>query len=273
VELDEAKARTRHTYNLAAEHFDAVPLGFWARAGERTVELAGLAPGNRVLDVCCGSGATAILAAKAVGRFGTVLGVDLADALLQLGREKAADRGLRNVEFRAADIEAMSFPVASCDAVVCQFGIFFLADMEAAVRRLWSLVAPGGLLALTTWGARVLEPAMGAFYELVAEERPDLSEFSRRPWERISTPSRLTQLYIDGGAAEPQVVSEAGIHPLARPEDFWTILMGSGSRGTVAALGVEAAERVKARLLERVRAEGIHGVETNVLYGLARKPV
>ena len=110
MEPDEAKARTRRTYNLAAQHFDDAPLAFWARAGERTVHLAGLAPGKRVLDVCCGSGATAIPAGEAVGRFGTVLAVDIADALLQLGRGKAAAGGLRNVEFRAADIEAMSFP-------------------------------------------------------------------------------------------------------------------------------------------------------------------
>jgi ubiquinone/menaquinone biosynthesis C-methylase UbiE len=267
-----AKARVRKTYNLAADHFDDPPLAFWTRAGERTIQLAGLKPGNRVLDVCCGSGATAIPAGAAVGQFGTVLGVDLADGLLQLARQKAAARGLVNIQFRAADIETMPFPASSCDAVVCQFGIFFLPYMANAVRRLWSLVAPGGALALTTWGSRVLEPGMGVFNALVVEERPDLRESLTRPWERISTPAELEQLYLEGGASKPEVVSEASVQPLADPEDFWTIVLGSGSRGTVEALGRVAADRVRTKLVARIRELDIRAVETNMLFALARKP-
>ena len=272
MELDEAKARVRRTYNLAADHFDDAALSFWARAGARTIELTGLAPGNRVLDVCCGSGATAIPAAQAVGRFGTVLGVDLADGLLELGRVKAAALGLTNIEFRAADVETMRFPEGSCDAVVCQFGIFFLTDMEAATRRLWSLVAPGGALAITSWGQRVLEPAMSIFLELVAAERPDLKERSRRPWDRISTAEQLKSLYLDAGVPEPEVVADEGIHALAAPTDFWTIMAGSGSRGTISALGEPGAARVRDKLLRRLEEEAIRGVETNVLYAVARRP-
>lgn len=270
MELEEAKARTRAAYNLAADHFDDAPLAFWARAGARTIELAGLAPGNRVLDVCCGSGATAIPAAKAVGRFGTVLGVDLADGLLDLARAKAAAAGLKNVEFRAADIEALKFPEESCDAVVCQFGIFFLPDMEAAVRRLWSFVAPGGVLSLTTWGPRVLEPAMSEFHRLVLAERPDYQ--AGRPWDRVSSPDQLRRLYLDGGAAEPEVVAEAGEQPLRRAADFWTTLMGSGTRGTIEAMGPDQAGRVRGELLRFVESNGVQAVETNVLYAVGRKP-
>jgi ubiquinone/menaquinone biosynthesis C-methylase UbiE len=272
VDIEAGKARTRATYNLAADHFDEAPLGFWARAGERTISLAGLAPGHRVLDVCCGSGATAIPAAEAVGPFGTVLGVDLAESLLQLARGKAAAAGLGNVEFRAADIETLKFPEASCDAVVCQFGIFFLEDMEAALGRLWSFVAPGGALAVTTWGPRVWEPAMGAFHRLVLAERPDLHQ-PHRPWDRISTPDQLRQLFVAAGAAEPDVVVEEAVQALATPGDFWTILAGSGTRGTIEAMGPEAAARVRGELLHVMESTGVKGIETNMLYAVARKPV
>src|SRR6478752_8431917 len=66
------------TYNAAADFFDASPLGFWDYFGRRTIELASLAGGSQVLDVCCGAGASALSAAVTVGPTGNVIGVDLA---------------------------------------------------------------------------------------------------------------------------------------------------------------------------------------------------
>ncbi|MFN2463296.1 MAG: class I SAM-dependent methyltransferase [Candidatus Dormibacteria bacterium] len=269
---DELKARTRANYNLASDHFDDPALAFWRRVGERTVERLELAPGNRVLDVCCGSGATAIPAAHAVGRFGTVLGVDLAENLLRLARDKATVAGLQNVRFRREDIETMRFPAASCDAVICQFGIFFLPDMEAAMRRLWSLVAPGGVIGITTWGPRVLEPVLGYFWEAVANERPDLVRASS-PCERISAPSQLGRLFTDAGVAEAEVVEEFSVQPLVRSTDAWSIILGTGTpRGTIAALEPEVAERVRDAVLRLVELDGIREVEINVIHGVARRP-
>jgi ubiquinone/menaquinone biosynthesis C-methylase UbiE len=77
------------TYNAAADHFDDGPLAFWDRYGRRTIERLALAVGASVLDVGCGSGASAIPAAATVGPQGRVLGVDLAERLLALARMKA----------------------------------------------------------------------------------------------------------------------------------------------------------------------------------------
>src|SRR5215831_14667516 len=81
-----AQARAAFTYKAAADFYDASPLGFWDYFGRRTIELLSLATGSRVLDVCCGSGASALPAAKTVGPTGKVVGVDLAQELLQLAR-------------------------------------------------------------------------------------------------------------------------------------------------------------------------------------------
>jgi ubiquinone/menaquinone biosynthesis C-methylase UbiE len=64
---NDAKVRAATTYNAAADFFDAPALSFWERIGARTVQRMSLKPGTRVLDACCGSGASAIPAAKAVG--------------------------------------------------------------------------------------------------------------------------------------------------------------------------------------------------------------
>ena len=104
-------------------------------------------------NVCCGTGSSAIPAAELVlvGPSGFVIGIDLADRLLALAREKTRRRGLQNIAFRAADMLGLDYPAESFDAVVCVFGIFFVPDMAAAVRQLWRLVRPGGQFAITTF--------------------------------------------------------------------------------------------------------------------------
>src|SRR5215210_3356452 len=95
---EDAKTRAATAYNAASDHYDDPANSYWERYGRRTVERLNLKPGSRVLDVCCGSGASAIPAAEAVGPSGSVLGIDLAEKLLDLARAKAKRRGLDNVE-------------------------------------------------------------------------------------------------------------------------------------------------------------------------------
>src|SRR5215469_3679295 len=96
---DPAKLKAQVAYNAASDHFDDEPLAYWARIGSRTVERLKLLAGGQVLDVGCGTGASAIPAATAVGPAGSVVGVDLADQLLDRARAKASRKGLTNVEF------------------------------------------------------------------------------------------------------------------------------------------------------------------------------
>ena len=176
----DAKDRAARTYNAAADVYEDHSNTFWERFGRRTIARLHLREGQRVLDVCCGSGASAIPAAEAVGPHGHVIGVDLAENLLALARAKASARGLDNVEFRAGDMLALDEP--PFDAVVCVFGIFFVPDMAAAARALWRLVRSGGVFAVTTWGPRWFEPASTAFWDAVREVRPDLHK-GFNPWE------------------------------------------------------------------------------------------
>src|SRR5215468_3047289 len=146
----DAKAKATATYNSAADSYDDPANTFWERFGRSTIERLRLPPGARVLDVCCGSGASALPAAAMVGPTGSVLGVDVAERLLELARAKAAARGLANAQFRFGDMLDLRLPESHFDAVVCVFGIFFVPDMAAAVRSLWKVVRPGGRLAITT---------------------------------------------------------------------------------------------------------------------------
>jgi ubiquinone/menaquinone biosynthesis C-methylase UbiE len=268
---NDAKVRAASTYNAAADFFDAPALSFWNRIGQRTVERMSLKHGACVLDACCGSGASAIPAAKAVRPNGRLLGVDLAENLLRLARVKASQLGLAHAEFRFGDVEDLDPSAETFDAVICVFGIFFLPDMPAGTRCLWRLIRPGGQLAVTTWGPRVLEPGSSAFWNAVRTERPDLYR-SFNPWERINEPRALAAMLLEAGVHTDDALAEAGTQPLSSPEDFWIIALGSGYRGTIEQLDQEARKRVRQATLDYLSKHNVQSVETNAVYAIARKP-
>jgi ubiquinone/menaquinone biosynthesis C-methylase UbiE len=268
---EEAKRRAAATYNAAADTYDHPANSFWDRHGRRTVERLVLPPKARVLDACCGSGASAIPAAEAVGPQGSVLGVDLAEKLLERARARASARGLANVEFRVGDLLDLGLPDAAFDAVVCVFGIFFVPDMEAAARELWRRVRPGGQLAITTWGPRFFEPVNSVFWDAVRAVRPELHK-GFNPWDRISEPAAVRSLLAAAGCEEATVVAESGSQPLATPEDWWQMVLGSGYRGTVEQMEVGERDRVRSDCLAFIRASAASSVEANVVYARARKP-
>ena len=268
--IDPAKAKAAATYNAAADHFDDTPLAFWSRVGGRTVSRLELKTGDFVLDVGCGSGASALPAAQAVGPNGQVIGVDLSERLLDLGRDKAARSGLENIEFRLGDMERLGYPAGQFDAVVCVFAIFFVPDMERQVAELWRMVRPGGQLAITTWGPGMFEPGATFWWDCIRRERPDLHS-SYRPWDRIATRDALRTLMDDAGVADAEVVAEHSCQPLRTPQDWWTVVLGSGYRWTVDQLDIATRRRVRDANLRYIRTNEITEVVTNVIYATSTK--
>jgi ubiquinone/menaquinone biosynthesis C-methylase UbiE len=270
--LRQAKAKATATYDAAADHFDEKPLAFWERIGTRTVERLALATGAKVLDVGCGTGASALPAAQAIEPSGFVTGVDLSARLLDRARAKAKTRGLSNIEFRVADMTSLGYPDGHFDAVISVFSIFFVPDMGGLVRELWRMVRPGGKLAVTTWGPRIFEPAYSRWQKMVKQERPDLySAFN--PWDRITDPESVRCLLRDGGAANIEVAAEDGSQTLRSPEDWWIIALGSGLRWAIEQMGPKTAARIKTDNLNWLTENKIDRLETNAICAIARKPV
>lgn len=271
TDLETAKKKAATTYNAAADFYDHPTNTFWERYGRRTVERIGLIPGQRVLDVCCGSGASALPAARMVAPNGSVVAIDLAENLLALAREKAKQLNLTNIDFRPGDMTHLAFEAGTFDVVMCVFGIFFVPDMEVALRELERVLRAGGKLAITTWGPRFFEPATSAFWNSVRRVRPDLYK-SFNPWDRISEVDDLRSLLEPLGFEALEIVAESGSQPVNSPEDWWPMVIGSGYRGTVDQLDPEQREQVRKENLDFIRDASLRSVEANVVYATAIKP-
>jgi hypothetical protein len=94
-----------------------------------------------------------------------------------------------------------------------------------------------------------------------------------RPWERITDPRALQDLMEEAGIRDVEIAAESGRQALRSPEDWWTIVLGSGFRWTVEQLGERAAEQVRRANVEGIRRRHIGAVETNAVFATARKPL
>jgi ubiquinone/menaquinone biosynthesis C-methylase UbiE len=136
---------------------------------EHALRLAGLRPGMRVLDVGCGPGDVSFVAARLVGPTGSVLGVDAAPEMIELGRARAVEQGLPAVHFMRAAIDAIAL-AEPVDAVVGRLILMHLPDPAATLRHLSSFVRPGGVIAFSEndiTGARSI-PDMPLFGRVTA---------------------------------------------------------------------------------------------------------
>ena len=118
------------------------------------LRMTALRPGERVLDVACGTGLVSFRAAETVGRQGAVVGFDISAEMVETARRGASLHDIANVRFERADAEALPLPDASFDAAVCALGLMYVPDPVRALCEMRRLLRPGGRAAAAVWGAR-----------------------------------------------------------------------------------------------------------------------
>jgi SAM-dependent methyltransferase len=137
---------------------------------ERILELGGLEPGARVLELAAGPGGAGLAAAARVGAGGEVVISDVAPAMTAIAAARAVELGLRNVHTRVLDLEEIDEPDASFDAVICREGLMLVADPGRAIEEIARVLRPGGRVALSVWGPRAENPWLGIVFDAVSAQ-------------------------------------------------------------------------------------------------------
>lgn len=159
----------RYGWDLAASDYETLWQAQLAQAQTGLLAAASLAWGERVLDVACGTGLVSLQAARAVGSFGQVLGVDLSGHMVEAAARRAADDGLSNVDFTRMDGEALALPDAGFDVALCALGLMYMPEPGQSLQEMHRVLTPGGRLGLAVWGERA-RCAWSAVFPIVDAE-------------------------------------------------------------------------------------------------------
>ena len=264
---EQQKVQTRDSFNRAAPHYDEVGPGAFAHYGRRLVELVGIAPGQRVLDVATGRGAVLFPATAAVGATGAVIGIDLAEEMLRATADEATRRGLA-ADLRVMDAEQLDFPDASFDRVLCGFGIMFFPDLARALGEFRRVLKPGGLLGLSTWRATHYEDMSAVLDQLGFAPRI----LART---RFGDADDLAHILARAGFAGGRVVLDPATFHHADLEAYWQCARSTaGMRRRLDGLDEAQAARTRAALADRLRPyqreDGLH-VEATALIAVASR--
>jgi SAM-dependent methyltransferase len=230
----------------AAAAFDEifVPALFreWA---PRVAAAARIAPGERVLDVACGTGVLARAAAEIAGPSGSVTGLDIDPGMLAV-----AARAAPALSWREGTAQELPFADASFDAVVSQFGLMFFENRPGALREMRRVLRPGGRLAVAVWGALDDTPAYAIEADIVqriAGEAP--ADALRAPFV-LGDRGRLAALFAEAGIPDAVVATEPGTGRFANVRAMieadlrgWLPLLGFRFEEPLIEEVVRAAER------------------------------
>jgi demethylmenaquinone methyltransferase / 2-methoxy-6-polyprenyl-1,4-benzoquinol methylase len=210
-------------FDRVARHYDVLnsvmTAGLHHRWRQRAAGLAGVGPGDAALDVCCGTGDLALELAGRVAPGGSVIGCDFSEPMLDLAREKAAERGAAAVRFEWADALRLPYDAGRFDAVTVGFGLRNLADLDLGLREMARVLAPGGRLVVLEI-TQPTRPPLSTFYSLWFDRIvPILGRAAGDPEAYSYLPESVRGFPAPGALA--QKMDAAGLERIR-----WTILAG-----------------------------------------------
>ncbi|RSM57330.1 SAM-dependent methyltransferase [Amycolatopsis sp. WAC 01376] len=255
---------TRRAFDAAAADFTALGRHLWEPIGAATVAAAGIGEGDRVLDACCGTGASAIPAARAAGAGGVVDAIDLSGPMIGELRRRSADLP----QLRAHEADATAWDTGGYDVVQSALGIFFFPDMTDGTERLISRARSGGRAVFTIWRGGSMVAAgrhLGRAVAAVTESAPP-PEREPSLIDRVNQADTYTAWLSGRNLSDVDVVVNE-LRLTMTPEVAWLVVIGSGFRGLLADLEPGAVEQVRERYLDSLRAEGVTELDATTLIG------
>jgi SAM-dependent methyltransferase len=261
IQIRDQQRQTWDKFSPGWKKWDEHVLSWLAPVGEALIRNARLQETSHLLDVAAGTGEPGLTAARIVVK-GKVTVTDLSDRMLEVAAEKAARRGIRNLETRQCDAGAMPFDDDSFDAVTCRFGFMFFPDIGLGLEEMVRVAKPGARICSAVWAGPDSNPwattvlsAIAAHVEMppAAPDAPGLF--------RCAAPGFMARAYEDariGNVTETDIASEVEFQT---PELYWTFMTEIAAPVVAGLARADAStqEAIRRAVLDRVSLDSGSG--------------
>jgi ubiquinone/menaquinone biosynthesis C-methylase UbiE len=210
-------------WDEVAKEYSQDRTGIFGRCADRLLEFLKPQRGSSLLDVGCGSGAVAFKVIDRLGPEGLLIGADISGEMLRIAKSQSAMIDMSPAFFQ---MDAMQLALApnSFDYVSCAYSLFQFPNMESALREMWRVLKPGGLIGLSNWGP-------GFFTPIASLQRDLFREFKIRPIltnPLTFNPETLEIMLVDTGFDSIELMQERDEFWFANPEEVWAYNMDMG---------------------------------------------
>jgi ubiquinone/menaquinone biosynthesis C-methylase UbiE len=253
------KAATLNQWEKAARGWDDhTPwIREWLRAAtDAMLDMAGVKPGTRVLDVAAGAGDQTLDIAKRVGPGGSVLATDLSAGILEFAKINVRAAGYGNVETRVADGERLDVGEAQFDAAICRLGLMLFPDPVQGLREMHRALKPGGGVCILVFSRPDVNPCI-AILMSTALRRAGLP--SRDPYQpggllSLGKPGLIDQMFGTAGFKDVATTSIDAPFRLPSAQHYLEFVRSSASpiQQILGKLDADAAEAAWAEMAERL---------------------
>lgn len=240
------KQLTQKTFNTIAKNYGLGASRFFHSSGEVLAELLELKGDESVLDVACGTGATALPLAKKLPQ-GHVTAVDFSSGMLEQARIKATTESLSNITFESHDMTQLPFAANNFDHATCAFGLFFVADMSGALKHIANTVKPGGKLLISGFRGSSFQPMAQLLLDRFRSYGLEIPE--QMDWQRMSKVAQLEEVFSKAGLYDVYL-QKRSMGYFIDSESWWDIVWNAGFRGFVEQLDDKVDEFKQEHLKE-----------------------
>lgn len=236
------------TFNRTALSYDRVGPRLFSYFGKRLVELAGVRNGALVLDVGCGRGAILFPAATEVGASGKVIGIDLAETMLQQTANDIEILGLKNTKVCKMDAEALHFPAAYFDFVIYGFGLYEFYDLDIALSEAFRVLKPKGVFASSLWGRNV-DIRWDSFRSVVKSYRNQLKPVPEaKNIPRLREPADIEAALSKSGFSNTYTILEEKEFYFKDIDEWWAFEWSHGNRFLWERMDISVLEQCRSEL-------------------------
>ena len=240
------------TFDQVAEGYDNPALRFFSIGADTLIQHLDIKAGSKVLDICTGTGYVAVAAAQAVGKQGSVVGIDLSAKMLTQATEKCQKLHLNHVSFQVMDAENLDFQNDYFDYVICAFGLFFCNDMQKAIIEWKRVLKPKGVLLFTCFAENAFEPMKTLYKQRLSQMITHYDSPIAKAAQQLADRNNALQLLEQANFNAIHADSiQLGYH-FVDYQDWWQVIWNSAWRAPLNQLTAQQLEQLKIEHLKEI---------------------